>query len=110
MRLLLVRHKCNRFSLYCPDVYGMHTWGTNDQDGISHKRKYWYIEHWSAGNDWIDDTFYSYKLNVVLEANDIDTIINYVKEHNSKELYNIIEEASNIFADYFAFLKWVYKR
>ena len=57
--------------IYIPEIYGCETWGTNSQDSIEKKKKYWYIVSWTVGNEWIDDDIYSIKLNVKLETTDL---------------------------------------
>ena len=46
MRYLLVKEKNKKtYTLYCPDTYGVETWGSDSsQTGLKKKRKSWYIE------------------------------------------------------------------
>lgn len=105
MRYLLVKEKGNNFKLYSPDTYGMETWGGLSQSSIVKKKKHWYINHWTAGNDWIDEINDSYKLNVILETSDLDEIIRYVvANNNDRELIEyILVEAQNIYNEYITF-------
>ena len=88
MKYLLVKEKGKKqYSLYCPDVFGFETWGSSSyQVSLSKKRKCWYKEVWIAGNEWVDDENYQYKLNVVLDTADFDEIIRCVTQRNEKEL------------------------
>ena len=111
MRNLLVKEKNNNFKLYSPDTYGMDSWGDTSQDSLVKKKKHWYIQHWSAGNDWIEDTTEEYKLNVILETSDLDEIIRYVITHNNdrKLIEYILVEAQNIYTDYINFSRCMLK-
>ena len=106
MRYLLVKNG-KEVHLYSPDTYGMETWGTNDQDSIIFKRKYWYISSWSAGNEWIDDREYDFKLNVVKSTAHVYEIINYVEEKYPKSLESVTRELLAILEDYRKFEEWV---
>ena len=44
---LLVKEN-DRFTLYCPDIFGIETWGGTSQVSLEKKRKYWYVNHWTA--------------------------------------------------------------
>ena len=105
MRYLLVKEKGNNFQLYSPDTYGMETWGGSSQSSIVKKKKHWYINHWTAGNDWIEDINEDYKLNVVLETPDLDEIIRYIVANNNdrKLIEYILVEAQNIYTEYITF-------
>ena len=105
MRYLLVKNG-KEVHLYSPDTYGMETWGTNDQDSITYKRKYWYISSWSAGNEWVDDREYDYKLNVVKSTTHVFEIMNYVEEKYPKSLESVTRELLKILEDYRAFEEW----
>lgn len=106
MKYLLVKEKGNDFKLYSPDTYGMETWGGLSQSSIIKKKKHWYVNHWAAGNDWIEDDEYEYKLNVVKETTDVDEIIQYLAKYNEKELESIIREAQQIYKDYLNMQLW----
>ena len=84
MKLLLVKYSKYDYYLLSPDTYGMESWGTNSQTSLEKKRKYWYICDWRAGNSFVDDHESKFKINVVLETTDIDEILKYLTEHNSK--------------------------
>jgi hypothetical protein len=45
MRYLLVKEKNNKFNLYCPEIFGIETWGELSQKSLEKKRKYWYIHY-----------------------------------------------------------------
>lgn len=110
MTYLLVKEKGKKqYSLYCPDTYGADSWGSTTQTSIVKKRKFWYIHTWIAGNEWVDDEEWQSKLNVVLETSDLDEILNYVKEHNEKEIEYLFKEAREIYNDYLDFCEWIYK-
>ena len=108
MTWLLTRDRRSNFTLYCPSTYGMSTWGSDSQDSLEKKRKNWYICSWKAGNEWVDDDYYQYKINVVLETQDIDVIVRYLYEHNAKcqNIKEILDEARKIFCQYISFQQW----
>jgi hypothetical protein len=113
MKYLLVREKNNKFNLYCPDVYGSDTWGSTSQVSLEKKRKYWYIQHWTAGNDWIEDETYEERLNVVLESTDLKEIVSYVSRNtkgNRAAISSILVKAQDIYNDYVAFEHWAASR
>ena len=41
MKFLVVKED-KYYNIYCPQIYGMETWGTNNQVSIVKKRKNWY--------------------------------------------------------------------
>lgn len=108
MLYLLIKEKGNTFKLYSPDTYGVDTWGSNSQTSIVKKKKYWYINHWTAGNEWVDDEEYDSKLNVIKETADLDEIIRYVvaATNDRKIIENILIEAQNIYNTYIKFTLW----
>lgn len=111
MRYLLAKEKGKKqYSLYCPDTYGSHSWGSTTQNSLIKKRKSWYINYWSAGNEWIEDEEYQYKLNIVLETSDLDEIIRYVAQHNEKEIEHLLKDARVIYNEYLDFSEWVCER
>lgn len=104
MKYLLVKEKGKRkYKLYSNETFGMDTWGSTSQDSLIKKKKYWYVQHWSAGNDWIEDEEYEYKLNVVKETADLDEIIQYLAKYNEKEIEHIVRDAQKIYNDYLTF-------
>ena len=108
MKYLLAKEKGNSFELYSPETFGMETWGMTSQTSLEKKNKYWYIHSWSAGNEWIEDINEEYKLNVVLETADLDEILRYVFIHNKAEINHILQEAKEIYTNYFDFLTHYY--
>jgi hypothetical protein len=100
MRYLLVKEKNKKFSLYCPDTYGAETWGGTHQESLIKKRKNWYIQSWTAGNDWIEDDTYEFKLNVVKETADLDEIIRYLVKNNESGVDHIFKEARELYNKY----------
>ena len=109
MVYLLVKEKGKKqYSLYCPDTYRADSWGSTAQTSIIRKRKSWYINTWIAGNEWVEDYEEQDKLNVVLETSNFDEILNYVKEHNEKEIEYLIKEARDIYNDYLDLCEWNY--
>lgn len=91
MKYLLVKEKGKRkYTLYCPDTFGVETWGSGSyQTELKKKRKYWYIETWNYGGEWLEDEITETKLNVVIETSDLDDIIHYVAKYNEKEIEHI---------------------
>ena len=109
MKYLLVKEKGKKYSLYCPEIYGWHSWGSNAQTSIIKKRKSWYINTWIAGNEWVKDEEWQSKLNVVLETSDLDEIIRYVTLHNEKEIEYLLKCAREIYNEYLDFKEWICK-
>lgn len=108
---LLVRHQRNNYSLYSPSTYGMETWGTNSQDSLDKKKKYWYISSWTAGNEYVDDRNFEYRLNVVLETTDISEIVRFMhkKKCSKEQIKEILDKAQEEFKNYIDFEKWCLK-
>ena len=102
MRYLLVKEKNKKtYALYCPDTYGIETWGfSSSQTGLKKKRKAWYIETWCYCGEWLDDEIIETKLNVVKETADLDEIIHYLVKHNAKEIEHIYKDARKIYNEY----------
>lgn len=110
MLYLLIKEKGKKkYHLECPEIYGAETWGTTHQTTLEKKRKYWYVEYWTAGNDYVDDVTESYRVNVVLETADLHEVLNYVIKAtgNDKVVVNsILAQAQEIYSDYVAFEDW----
>ena len=107
--MYLVVKENNKFQLYCPDIYGCDTWGTRSQVSLEKKRKYWYITTWSAGNEYTDDIEESVRLNVVFEAAELQSVLNYViRETNSSPvaIESILVQAQEIQNERVAFENW----
>lgn len=102
MRYLLVKEKGKRiYNLYCPDTFGVESWGSSSsQTGLKKKRKFWYIETWYYGGEWLDDEIVETKLNVVKETADLDEIIHYLAKYNPKEIEHIYTDARKIYNEY----------
>ena len=102
MRYLLVKEKNKKtYTLYCPDTYGVDSWGSSSsQTSLKKKRKSWYIETWCYCGDWLDDEIIETKLNVVKETADLDEIISYLARHNAKEIEHIYKDARKIYNEY----------
>lgn len=113
MRYLLVKEKSGKFVLYCPDIFGSETWGLTTQVSLEKKKKYWYIHHWIAGNEWVEDENYDVRINVVLETTDLQEVINYVIEatcSNQADINSILVQAQEIYDEYTAFENWAKNR
>ena len=102
MRYLLVKEKNKKaYNLYCPDTYGVETWGSSSsQTGLKKKIKSWYIETWYYGGELSEDEITETKLNVVKETADLDEIIHYLAKHNAKEIKHIYKDARKIYNEY----------
>lgn len=108
MRYLLVK-EANKFKLYCPETFGLETWGSSSQTSLEKKRKYWYINHWTAGNEYIEDSTESSKLNVVLETSNLKEVLRYVisvTKNNRAAIESILVQAQNLYHDQVAFTSW----
>ena len=111
--MYLLAKEDNKFKLYAPDLFGIKSWGARSQVSLEKKRKYWYITTWSAGDDYNDDTEESVRLNVVLEATDLQQIFNYIiKEtnRNSAAIESILVQAQEIYHERVAFENWAASR
>lgn len=111
--MYLLAKENNKFKLYCPDLFGIESWGERSQVSLEKKRKYWYITHWTSGNDYVDDMEESYRLNVVLEAVDLQSILNYIiRETNSNPaiIESILVQAQEIQNERVAFENWAASR
>ena len=102
MVYLLVKEKGKRkYELYCPETYGVESWGSSSsQTGLKKKRKSWYIETWYYGGEWLEDEIIETKLNVVKETADLDEIIRYLAKYNEKEIEHIYKDAREIYNEY----------
>jgi hypothetical protein len=83
------------------------------QTSLEKKRKYWYITHWTAGNDYVDDITESYKLNVVLEAEELQTVLNYIITETGNDpevIESILVQAQEIYHERVAFENWAADR
>ena len=103
MLLLLEKIGRNNYKLLSPTVYTMQNWSNSAQEFLKKARKHWYVEYWSAGNQWIDESTEQYKLNIVLETYDIDEVGKYLynkltKDKAPNELYT--DAWNSILKDY----------
>lgn len=114
MLYLLIKEKGkNKYYLECPEIYGVETWGSTHQTTLEKKRKYWYVEYWTAGNDYEDDVTESYRVNVVLETTDLQEVLNYVIKATGNDkaaVDSILEQAQEIYREYVAFENWATSR
>lgn len=113
MKYLVVKEKSGKFVLYCPDTFGIETWGMTTQLSLEKKKKYWYIHHWSAGNEWIEDENYDERLNVVLETTSLQEVLAYtIKETNNSRaaIESLLIQAQKIQNEYIAFANWAANR
>ena len=111
--MYLLAKENNKFTLYCPDLFGLETWGGRRQLSLEKKRKYWYITQWTAGNDYVEDVNDSCRLNVVLEATDLQEVLNYViRTTNSSPaaIESILVQAQEIQNERVAFENWMSSR
>lgn len=111
--MYLLAKENNKYTLYCPDIYGSESWGMTSQTSLEKKRKYWYITHWTAGNDYVDDVTESYKLNVVLEAEELQTVLNYIiteTDNDPAVIESILVQAQEIYHERVAFENWAADR
>lgn len=111
--MYLLAKENDKYTLYCPDIYGIESWGMTSQTSLEKKRKYWYITHWTAGNDYVDDVTESYKLNVVLEAEELQTVLNYVITETGNDpavIESILVQAQEIYHERVAFENWAADR
>lgn len=112
MKYLLIQEK-TKFKLYCPETYGLETWGSTSQTSLEKKRKYWYVSHWTAGNEYIEDSVETYKLNVVLETSNLREVFKYVSKetkNNRAAIESILVQAQNLYHDWVAFTSWAATR
>ena len=108
--MYLVAKENDKFTLYCPDLFGIESWGARSQVSLEKKRKYWYITTWSAGDEYHDDTEESVRLNVVLEATDLDQVVNYIMGICPAAIESILVQAQEIYHERVAFENWAADR
>jgi hypothetical protein len=108
--MYLVAKENDKFTLYCPDIFGIESWGARSQVSLEKKRKYWYITTWSAGDDYHDDIEESVRLNVVLEATDLDQVVNYIMGVCPAAIESILVQAQEIYHERVAFENWAADR
>lgn len=108
--MYLVAKENDKFTLYCPDLFGIESWGARSQVSLEKKRKYWYITTWSAGDDYNDDTEESVRLNVVLEATELDQVVNYIMGVCPAAIESILVQAQEIYHERVAFENWAADR
>jgi hypothetical protein len=108
--MYLVAKENDKFTLYCPDIFGIESWGARSQVSLEKKRKYWYITTWSAGDEYHDDTEESVRLNVVLEATDLDQVVNYIMGVCPTAVESILVQAQEIYHERVAFENWAADR
>lgn len=111
--MYLLAKENNKFKLYCPDIFGVDSWGSTNQTSLEKKRKYWYITYWSAGNEYTDDTEESIRLNVVLEATSLQQVLSYIikeTKNNQGIIESILVQAQEIQNERVAFENWAVSR
>ena len=113
MTYLLVKEKNNKFTLYSPETFGMDSWGDiYHQTSLKKKKKYWYIESWSAGNEWTEDSVEQFKLTVVLETKSLQEVLNYVikdTKGSQAAIGSVLVQAQEIYHDWVEFENWCAK-
>ena len=108
--MYLLAKENNKFKLYAPDLFGIESWGARSQISLEKKRKYWYITTWSAGDDYNDDIEESVRLNVVLEAVDLEQVVNYIMRVCPAAIESILVQAQEIYHERVAFENWAASR
>ena len=108
--MYLVAKEDDKFKLYCPDIFGLESCGTRRQVSLEKKRKYWYITTWSAGDDSNDDTEESVRLNVVLEATELEQVVNYIMKVCPTAIESILLQAQELYHERVAFENWAADR
>ena len=108
--MYLLAKENNKFKLYCPDLFGIESWGARQQVSLEKKRKYWYITTWSAGDDYNDDTEESVRLEVVLEAASLEQVVNYIMRVCPAAIESILVQAQEIYHERVAFENWAASR
>lgn len=109
MLLLLVRRKGNKFGLLCPETYGSETWGGYTQRSLEKARKNWYDVYWEFRGLEEEEYTEKTKINVVFESKSICEVLNYVADHNKKEIKHIIKDYEALAKHYIDFIKWLYE-
>lgn len=108
--MYLVAKEDDKFKLYCPDIFGLESWGTRRQVSLEKKRKYWYITTWSAGDDTNDNIEESIRLNVVLEATELEQVVNYIMKVCPTAIESILIQAQELYHERVAFENWAADR
>lgn len=102
---LLIRTVNDIDAIYT-DWYGNETWGGRHQKSIVKKRKYWYLESWTAGNYFFDDEVIYQKLDVVFESNTVQALLDYVEEHYPNDFEMIEASLTEQLEEFNDFLKF----
>lgn len=113
MLYLLVKESTNKYTIYNPELFGNETWGMSSQISLEKKRKYWYIIHWVAGNDYIEDHIESKRLKVVLETSNLQKVLSYIiKETNNNQVVisSILKQAQALYYEQIEFENWAKNR
>ena len=108
--MYLVAKEDDKFKLYCPDLFGFESWGTRRQVSLEKGRKYWYIITRSVGDDSNDDTEGSVRLNVVLEATELEQVVNYIMKVCPAAIESILIQAQELYHERVAFENWAADR
>lgn len=105
---LLAKYE-NEYHLYCPETYGLATWGDGYyQESIEQEDSKWFFHTWSAGNEWTEDELDQTDIPVVLTTSSLKRVIRYLKNHKAtvEEIKAILAEAKEIIWDYMIIEEW----
>lgn len=73
-----IRTKDNQ--LFDTEYYGEETWGQNTQDSIEQKdENTYYFHHWVAGNEYVDDSTYESKIEVLKASDKIEEVVDKIE-------------------------------
>ena len=110
MTYLIHRARGNRYWFYCPDTYGMETWGMNSQEEIIFKRKHWYVHTWRAApffdcEDYTEDV----KLNIVFVSSSEKEVFEWLEEHKARQedIETIRKDIAEAKKDLEEFTSWI---
>ena len=92
LTFLLVENEDKTIDLYCPETYGMDTWGMTSQDSLKKKNDKWYAHYWCDGGQWLDDINEDYELNVIFETQDKYELLNFVIQYYPNQLEEFEEK------------------
>ena len=92
LTFLLIENEDKTIDLYCPETYGMDTWGMTSQDSLEKKNDKWYCHYWCDGGQWLDDINEDYELNVIFETQDKYRLLNFVIQYYPNQLEEVEEK------------------
>ena len=108
--MYLVVKENDKFILYCPDLFRVESQRAGRQASLEKKRKYWYITTGPTGDTYNSDPEESIRLNVVLEAAELEQVVNYILKVCPAAIESILLQAQELYHERVAFENWAADR